>query len=399
MERALALVGAIMGLIGGAVWTVAAGPSPSTPSQMVTWAKWQHLEGVFDLGLEADAMGLIAQGSELFFTIKPSGTITAINTGSSYRGVPGFEAYFAVSSGEPAAGPCRFQHGAIYVINPRSTKQVLEVDPRTGHPLPFATIPGVDSLNGIAFDGGGGFGDHPLLVTGPAGSREVVAAIDCHGDVRAITNSAPRMEGGISVAPDTFGGHAGELIATDEINGDIIGIRPSGVTSTVANLAHPTGPDLGVESSGFLPRGFFKNGGFAYLADRGTANNPHPGTNSILRLTSAQLEAAGVLEGDLLVATEGGGATVAVTCAATCSLRAIAAGPPTGHIEGHIVFLANQPGQAPPAETPPSPHPKPSPTPAPSTPKTNLAGLGLAGVGILIFLVAVILAIRRGRAT
>jgi hypothetical protein len=104
------------------VWTAAAGPSPSAPSHVVTWAKWQHLQGVFDLGLEADGMGLIAQGSELFFTIKPSGTITAINTGGSYRGVPGFEAYFAVSSGEPAAGPCRFQHGAIYVINPRSTK-------------------------------------------------------------------------------------------------------------------------------------------------------------------------------------------------------------------------------------------------------------------------------------
>ena len=389
-----------MALIGGGLGTAAAGPSPSTPSKVVSWAKWRHLEGVFDLGLEVDATGLIAQGSELFFTVKPSGTITAINSGGSYRGVAGFEAYFAVSAGEPAAGPCRFQHGAIYVINPRSTRQVLEVDPRTGHPLPFATVPGADSLTGIAFDGADGrFGDHPLLVTGPAGSREVVAAIDCHGEVNVITKSAPRMEGGISVAPDTFGAHAGELIAADEISGDIIGIKPSGATSKVANLAHPAGPDLGVDSSGFVPRGFFQGGGSAYLADRGTANNPHPGTDSILRLTSAQLEAAGVLEGDLLVATEGGGATKDVACGVACSLRAIAAGPATGHIEGHIVFLANQPGQAPSGETPASPHPKPSTTPAPSPPKTNAAGVGLAGVGILIFLVAVILAVRRGRAT
>jgi hypothetical protein len=386
-------------LLVGALGTAAATPAPSASPKLINWAKWQHLQGVFDLGLQAGGTGLIAEGTELLFTISPSGAIAAINTGSSYQGVPGFEAYFAVSAGEPTAGTCRFQHGAIYVINPRASKQVLEVDPNTGHPLLFATVPGVDSLNGIGFDGGGSFGDHPLLVTGPGGGKAVVAAIDCHGDVKVITNKAPRMEGGISVAPDTFGAHAGELIATDEISGDIIGIKPSGATSTLVNLAHPTGGDLGVESSGFVPRDFLKNGGFAYLADRGTANNPHPGTDSILRLTSAQLAAAGALEGDLVVATEGGGSTVDVSCAATCSIRPIAAGPPTGHIEGHVVFLTNQPGQAPPAETPPSPHPRPSPTPAPTTPRTNPAGLVLAGAGILVFLVAVLLVVRRGRAT
>jgi hypothetical protein len=145
-----------------------------------------------------------------------------------------------------------------------------------------------------------------------------------------------------------------------------------------------------------VPNGFFKNGGFAYLADRGTTNNPHPGTDSILRLSSAQLAVAGVRDGDLVVATEGGGTTVDVTCAASCSLRPIGTGAPVAHIEGHVVFLANQVGQASPAGPPPSPHPKPS-APAPAKPKTNLAGVGLAGVGILIFLAALMLAVRRGR--
>lgn len=75
-----------------------------------------------------------------------------------------------------------------------------------------------------------------------------------------------------------------------------------------------------------------------------------------------------------------------VTCAATCSLRLIAAGPPTGHIEGHVVFLTNQPGQAPAAETPPSP----------TTRRFNPAGLGLAG--IVILLAAVLLVVRARRA-
>ena len=386
VKRALALAGAMITLIGGALGTAAATPSTSASPKLINWAKWQPLQGVFDLGLQRDGAGLIAEGTELLFTISPPGTIAAINTGSSYQGVPGFEAYFAVSAGEPAAGTCRFQPGGIYVINPRASKQVLEVDPNTGQPLLFATVPGVDSLNGISFDSGGSFGDHPLLVTGPGGGLTVVAAIDCHGAVTVITDKAPRMEGGISVAPDTFGAHAGELITTDEISGDIIGIAPSGATSTLVNLAHPAGGDLGVESSGFVPRDFLKNGGFAYLADRGTANNPHPGTDSILRLTSAQLAAAGVLEGDLVTATEGGGSTVDVTCAATCSLRLIAAGPPTGHIEGHVVFLTNQPGQAPAAETPPSP----------TTRRFNPAGLGLAG--IVILLAAVLLVVRARRA-
>jgi hypothetical protein len=399
MKRALTLGGAMITLVLGAIAVSAASPSPSATPRLLDWSKWRHLEGVFDLGLQTDRAGIIAEGTELFFTVNRSGTIAAINTGSSYQGVPGFEAYFAVSAGEPAAGTCRFQHGAIYVINPRTANQVLEVDPISGRPLPFATVTGVASLNGIAFDDTGSFGEHPLLVTGPADGKTTVAAIDCHGQVKVVSNAAPRMEGGISVAPDTFGAHAGELIVTDEISGDIIGINPGGLSSNLVNLAQPAGGDLGVESSGFVPRGFFKNGGFAYLADRGTANNPHPGTDSILRLTSAQLAAAGVKDGDLLVATEGAGLTVDVTCAAACSLRPIAAGPPTGHIEGHVVFLTNPVGQAPPAEPPPSPHPKPPPTPAPAPAKVSAAGLGLAAVGGLLLLAAVILLLRRRRPT
>jgi hypothetical protein len=40
-----------------------------------------------------------------------------------------------------------------------------------------------------------------------------VLAIDCAGGVRAITSHAPAMEGGIAVAPTSFGRYGGDLVA------------------------------------------------------------------------------------------------------------------------------------------------------------------------------------------
>jgi hypothetical protein len=97
-----------------------------------------------------------------------------------------------------------------------------------------------------------------------------------------------------------------------------------------------------------VPPGFINTaGGFAYLADRGTPNNPFPGTDSILRLSAAALASAGVQEGDLLVSTEANGTTVAIRCESSCSVIPVADGPPGGHIEGKVLVVAgtatNQP--------------------------------------------------------
>jgi hypothetical protein len=82
-------------------------------------------------------------------------------------------------------------------------------------------------------------------------------------------------------------------------------------------------------------------GGAAYLADRKTPGNPHPGTDSILRLSSADLAAAGVRDGDLLVATEGGATMIALRCAFTCTVIPVVSTPTTAHGEGHVVFTHN----------------------------------------------------------
>ena len=92
-----------------------------------------------------------------------------------------------------------------------------------------------------------------------------------------------------------------------------------------------------------MPAGFLTRGGFAYYADRATANNPHPGSDSILRLSSADLGAAGVQEGDMLVATEGGAALLAVRCTNDCSVIPVVTTPTKAHGEGHIAFSVNAP--------------------------------------------------------
>ena len=96
----------------------------------------------------------------------------------------------------------------------------------------------------------------------------------------------------------------------------------------------PAGGDIGVESAGFVP----PRAAAAYLADRFSAGNRHPGDNVILRLSAAELARAGIQAGDLLVGTEGGARTIDVRCAATCTVRYVAAGPAIAHAEGRIAF-------------------------------------------------------------
>ena len=100
-----------------------------------------------------------------------------------------------------------------------------------------------------------------------------------------------------------------------------------------------TGGDIGVESVGFVPARFGPRGA-AFLADRGTPGNPHPGTDSILTLAGDAILRAGVRSGDLLVATEGGADTIVVRCRRTCTADRIADGPTVAHAEGHIVFTS-----------------------------------------------------------
>jgi hypothetical protein len=220
---------------------------------------------------------------------------------------------------------------------------VVVVDAR-GQARPFATLPAGTFPNGITFDEVGRFG-HRLLVTAGIDGATAVYAIDCRGRVHTIAEQAPRVEGGIAVAPRSFGRHAGQLIAPDEIGGDIVAIDARGRASIVIASGLATGGDIGVESAGFVPPRFGGRGA-ALLADRGTPGSPHPGTDSILALSGEALVGAGVRPGDLLVATEGGADTIAIRCRHACTVRRIADGPAVAHAEGHIVFVRLGPASA-----------------------------------------------------
>jgi hypothetical protein len=212
---------------------------------------------------------------------------------------------------------------------------VIAVDAR-GRARRLLDLPGTGLPNGIAFDTTGRFG-HRLLVTRRGKGVTTVLAIDCHGRATTVTSTAPKMEGGLTVAPSGFGRFAGELIAPDEHSGRIFAVAPSGRTRLVARSGLAAGPDIGVESAGFVPHDFGA-GWSAYLADRVSPGNPHPGDDAVLALTARALRSAGVRPGDLLVAGEGGAQTVAIRCRARCSVRHVAGGPAIAHAEGHISF-------------------------------------------------------------
>ncbi len=330
LQLASLLSASIIRLAGIATFT-----SPS-------WQSWQHLSGVFDLtGPRSDGR-LVAAAAGRLFLVTRDGTITPFADGSDgYHVASGPEAYIALSPGlHVSSAGCDFARDDLFVLRPGKPIGITRVDP-SGHATNFADIGGIDSLNGIIFDTVGRF-DHRLLVTGPHNQHSTLDAIDCKGGIVPITDAAPPLEGGLAVAPVGFGTHAGELIAPDENSGAMLAISAGGQSSLLVASGIAHGGDIGVESAAFVPLGFGA-GGTAYVADRGTANNPHAGTDTILRLSANELTAEGVREGDLLVAAEGGGVTINVHCASTCSAKTIVPTATSAHLEGHLVMVADQP--------------------------------------------------------
>ena len=330
LQLASALLATILGLAG------------MTATAPLSWQSWQHLTGVFDLtGPRSDGRLVAAAGGQLFL-VSRDGTITPFADGSNgYHVASGPESYIALSPGlHVSAASCDFAPDDLFVLRPSNPLGITRVD-SSGHATNFADITGVDTLNGIVFDTVGRF-DHRLLVTGPHNQHSTVLAIDCKGGVVPVTDAAPTLEGGLAVTPPNFGTHAGELIAPDENSGVMLAISATGHSSVLVASGISHGGDIGVESAAFVPPGF-SAGGAAYIADRATANNPHPGTDTILRLMAADLVQAGVGPGDLLVAAEGGGVMIDVRCAATCTSTTIVPMGTSAHIEGHLVMLVDQP--------------------------------------------------------
>ena len=331
-DLVLGVAAIVLASCGG---SAGSGGTPLPPAG--AWAVFRHLPGVVDLaGPRGDGSFVVAAAGRLLIMGR-DGTLSPFARGAGgYQTAMGTEPYLVLASGYPGQGNhCSFGKNTIFAIEPATRPGVIMISPQ-GQARRFASLPAGGLVSGIAFDSTGRFG-HRLLVTARIGGRLTVFGIGCDGAVSTFTAGAPVVEGGIVVAPASFGRFGGDLIAADETTGRVYAVDPSGQITLLAQPGLPAGGDIGVESAGFVPPGATA----AYLADRFSARNKHPGDNAILRLSAADLSRAGIRAGDLLVATEGGARTIDVRCAATCTVRYVAAGPAIAHAEGHIVFASS----------------------------------------------------------
>ena len=302
-----------------------------------SWERWISLPGVVDLvGPRPDGT-LVAAAAGRLHLVRPDGTTSPFG---DYSTGPGPESYIAMAPGLDVTGSgCRFGEGEIYALELGTPRQAVVRVTLDGQASRFVEPPPTELLTGIAFDGTGRFG-HQLLVTGRRAGRTVLFSIDCRGRLRTVTENAPPVEGGMAVAPGIFGDHAGDLIAPDEVSGDIVFIRYDGSSGVLVRPDLPAGPDTGVESIGFIPEDFVRRRGTIYVADR-----RGPAGGAIWRMTSEAL-APSIDENDMVVLTEAGRSAV-VRCRASCVVLPLgdAAG---ADIEGHVTVALGDPPPPPP---------------------------------------------------
>ena len=250
------------------------------------WVLFRHVPGVVDLaGPGGDGSFTVAAAGRLFI-LSRAGMLRPFARGpGGYSTALGPEPYITVAGNDRVAGTgCSFRSGMIFALQPRGRPGIILIG-ADGRARRFASLPGTVTPSGITFDATGHFG-HKLLVTASSHAETTVLAIDCAGRVRAITGHAPAMEGGIAVAPASFGRYGGDLVAPGETSGRVFAIGPDGSVVTLVVSGLPRGGDIGVESAGFVPPGF-SAGDAAYLADRFLQGQPAPGHRQHLALAGS----------------------------------------------------------------------------------------------------------------
>lgn len=313
------------------------GASPARDEARIQWRPHIRLHGAFDVvGPRADGRLIVSTSRGLFlyrrggkpapFARKPGGYVPVIG-----------ETYAALARDRrlPTAG-CRFRRDDLYVLDPAANPGVIRVDSK-GRATRLVSLPGT-FLAGITFDQVGRFGSR-LLVTARVAGQLTLYAIDCRGRAEILLDHGPQVEGGIAVAPRGFGAFGGRLVAADEFSGIVYAFDERGGHTILASSGLPFGSDIGVESVGFVPKGFGRSGR-AFIADPRAVGSPTEGTNSVLSVSGAALVRAGVRAGDLLVATEAGARTIRIRCRATeCNVTQIGQGPAETHGEGHLTVI------------------------------------------------------------
>jgi hypothetical protein len=297
--------------------------------------------GIVDVaGPRADGQLVLSTKNGLYL-LRPGGPVRPFANGSGGYRAGGGEPYISLASGSPVPGVpgCSFEQDDVFALDAGSKPGVVRVLP-DGQAIRVLEFPKGAFPSGIAFDRFGRFG-HRLLVTATFANntKTTLYSIDCLGHSTVIAHGAPHVEGGIVVAPPSFGRFGGELIGANEITGRIYAFAPDGKVSLVVDSGLPAGGDVGVEALGFVPSQVGR-GAAVYFADLGAPGSPTKGDDSLLVLRGRDLAHASLRGGELLAAMEGGGTTIAVRCEPSCTVRRVAVGLPATHGEGHLEFVA-----------------------------------------------------------
>jgi len=285
------------------------------------WRTAAHVPGIVDVVRLHDGTIAVSTRTGLF-EVRSTGLTPFART---YKPTSGGEQY-ATAVGNTRSAACGWSADDVFVLDASATPGIIRV-PRDGVAARFFDFPKGGFPSGITFDTGGRFG-HRLLVTLVRKNSTTLYAIDCTGRSAVLARGGPHVEGGIVVAPRSFGRFGGSLIAANEVSGTIYAFDAHGRAAVLARPTAPRGGDIGVESLGFAPAGART----AYLADLGAPGAPTEGTDSLLALRRT------FVPGELVAVTEGGATSVAVRCAGVCTTHRIAAGPKATHAEGHVVF-------------------------------------------------------------
>lgn len=313
-----------------------AGAAAPPAQGLAAWSVAIPQPGALDITTpRSDGQMVVAAAGAL--SLLRGATLTPFARGEGGYTTSAGEPYIALSNGRRVrSARCSFAKDDVFAIEPGDNPSVIRISP-DGRAQPFAALmPGL-FLAGLGFDTVGDYG-YRLLVAATVGSDVELIAVDCRGNARALAQSHRRhVEGGMAVAPRSFGRFGGRFIAADENGGDLIAFDRKGRAHTLVASGLPAGGDIGAESIGFIPPRAGTND-LALLADRGGQAEPHPGDDAFLGVRVGDLLRSGAKRGDLLAATEGGAQTIAVRCARACRVKRVAAGPPTAHAEGHIVF-------------------------------------------------------------
>ena len=169
------------------------------------WTATAHIRRVLDLSSpRSDGAIVVAAAGRLALLSSAAGARPFATGPAGYASPGGEEPYVALSSGERVRGAdCTFGTDTLYALRLVNGPGVTVVDSQgRARRLRQPRRPRAGERDRL--DDTGRFG-HRLLVTATAGSKTTVYAIDCRGGVTMITEDAPRVEGGIVVAPATFG--------------------------------------------------------------------------------------------------------------------------------------------------------------------------------------------------